>query len=119
MMQTIESLDQYLTTYGTLLGQQAQRNLNPLHDPARESNHPLIKTLKRKPYRQQAAVITASVKALHRQKSLFLIGSCGTGKTVMGMAVVHCHAEGRPYRAICAVPGQISRKWQRELLETI
>src|SRR5205809_6690829 len=91
LMPTIESLDAYLTTYGTLLGQQAQRNLDPLHDPTKEPNHPLLRTLKRKPYKQQAAVITGSVKALQRQKAIFIVGSCGSGKCCMGMATVHCH----------------------------
>lgn len=118
-MHDVTSLDQYLTKYGTLLGQQAQRNLNPLHDPTKEPNHPLIKTLNRKPYRQQAAVITGSVKALRRQKAIFIIGSCGSGKSLMGEATVHCHAEGRPYRALVVAPSQIAKKWRRELLETI
>jgi len=119
MKDDIQSLDQYLIAYGTILGQQAQQNLNPLHDPTKEPNHPVIQKLLRKPYLPQAVVITAAAKTLKRQKSLFLVGECGTGKTLMGMAAVHCHANGRPYRALVFCPGQLVRKWKREIEQTI
>lgn len=119
MNDSIANLDRYLTTYGNLLAVQAQQNLNPLHDPTKETNHPLLKTLLRKPYPAQGALITGAVKCLNRQKSLFLVGECGSGKTMMGQAAIHCHAKGKSYRAICVVPGQLTRKWKRELEQTI
>ena len=119
MKDEIQSLDQYLLAYGTILGQQAQANLNPLHDPTKDPNDPIIKMLLRKPYLPQAVVITAAAKTLRRQKSLFLVGECGTGKTFMGMAAAHCHAGGKPYRALVFCPGQLVRKWQREIEQTI
>lgn len=119
MKEEIRSLEQYLMAYGTILGEQAQASLNPLHDPAKEPNHPVIKTLLRKPYPAQAVVITAIAKALQRQKSLFFVGEMGVGKTYAGQAAIHCHANGRPYRGILVAPGQILVKWRRELLETI
>ncbi|MBY0513155.1 MAG: DEAD/DEAH box helicase family protein, partial [Gemmataceae bacterium] len=119
MKSDITTLDQYLTAYGSALGAQAQRNLDPLHDPARDKNHPLLKKLLRKPYPAQAVVITGAAKALQRQKSLFLIAECGAGKTLQGMGIVHCHAGGKPYRALVFCPGQLTKKWQREVLDTI
>ena len=115
----IETLDQYLMAYGTILGQQAQENLNPLHDPTKEPNHPVIQKLLRKPYVPQAVVITATAKTLNRDSAMFLVGECGTGKTLMGMAAVHCHANGRPYRALVFCPGQLVKKWKREIEQTI
>jgi len=115
----IVTLDQYLMAYGTILGQQAQQNLNPLHDPTKEPNHPVIQKLLRKPYAPQAGLITGVAKTLKLQKSLILVGECGTGKTLMGMAAVHCHANGRPYRALVFAPGQLVRKWKREIEQTI
>jgi len=119
MKAEIQSLEQYLVAYGTILGQQAQAALNPVHDPSRQPNHPIIKTLLRKPYPAQAVVITAIAKALKRQKSLFFVGEMGVGKTYGGQAAIHCHANGRPYRGVVVTPGQILLKWRRELLETI
>jgi hypothetical protein len=43
----------------------------------------------------------------------------GTGKTLMGMAAIHAHAGGRPYRALVFCPGQLVNKWERELRATI
>ena len=37
----------------------------------------------------------------------------------MGMAAVHCHANGKPYRALVFCPGQLVRKWKREIEQTI
>ena len=54
-------------------------------------------------------------KALCRQKSLLLVGEMGTGKTLMSLAAVHAHAQGRPYRALVFCPGQLVRKWEREI----
>ena len=43
----------------------------------------------------------------------------GTGKTLMGMAAIHAHADGQPYRAFVFCPGQLVNKWEREIRETI
>jgi hypothetical protein len=119
MREDIQNLDQYLMEYGAILGKQAQAALNPLHDPAKDPNHPLIKKLLRKPIPAQAVVVTAIAKALNRQKSLFFIGDMGVGKTYAGQAAVYCHADGRPFRALIWAPGQLLLKWRRELFETI
>lgn len=119
MNDSITNLDRYLTTYGNLLAVQAQQNLNPLHDPTKEANHPLLKTLLRKPYPAQGALITGAVKCLQRQKAVLICADCGTGKSICGMAAVHGHAKGKPYRAIIMTPAQISLKWKRELEQTI
>src|SRR6516162_1600176 len=100
MREDIQTLDSYLTTYGTILGQQAQASLNPLHDPAKDPNHPLIKKLLRKPYPTQAVVVTAIAKGLNHQKALFFVGEMGVGKTYAGQAAVYCHANGRPFRTL-------------------
>jgi hypothetical protein len=64
-------------------------------------------------------VITASVKALRRQKTLMLVAEMGTGKTLMAIATLHAHAAGRGYRALVFCPGQLTGKWAREIRETI
>jgi hypothetical protein len=94
----IQTLDQYMLTYGPMLGQQAERALQPLHVPGRD-RYPSWELL-REPFDAQAHVIEATRKALCRQKTLLLVGEMGTGKTIMGMGAVHAHARGRPYRAL-------------------
>ena len=107
----------YLLTYGSLLGKQAEQSLEPLHVPGRDSL-PTLQLL-RDPFAAQAHVIEATRKALSRQKAVLMVGEMGTGKTLMGMAAVHAHAQGRPYRALVFCPGQLIHKWQREIEGTI
>src|SRR5207244_4268421 len=80
----IQNLDQYMLTFGSLLGKQAERALHPLHVPGRDPL-PAVNLL-RDPFEPQIHVIEATRKALHRQKALLLVGEMGTGKTIMSMA---------------------------------
>ncbi len=113
----LDTLDQYLATYGSLLGRNAQQSLTPLHNP--DIQPPKVARLLRKPFVPQAHVITASVKALQRQKAIMLVAEMGTGKTLMGQAACHTHANGKPYNAVVMCPGQLTKKWERELRLTI
>lgn len=112
-----DSLEEYLLAHGPLLGKQAERSLNPLHVPGRQPLPTL--DLLRTPIEAQAHVIEAARRALRRQKSILLVGEMGTGKTLMGIAAVHAHAGGRPYRALVFCPGQLVNKWGREIRETV
>ena len=104
-------------TVSARIGKQAERALDPLHVPGRDSLSSL--DLLRDPFEAQSHVIEATRKALGRQKSLVLVGEMGTGKTLMGIAAVHAHAAGKPYRALVFCPGQLINKWEREIRETI
>jgi hypothetical protein len=115
--QEINTLEDYLLAYGSLLGMQAERSLEPLHVPGQRPLPEL--DLMRTPFDAQRHVIEATRQALSRQKSVLLVGEMGTGKTIMGMAAIHAHAVGRPYRALVFCPGQLINKWEREIRETI
>jgi hypothetical protein len=115
--ESVKTLDQYLVHYGPLLGKRAARSLEPLHVPGRD---PLpVLHLLREPFEAQAHVIEAARKALCRQKALLLVGEMGVGKTLMGLAAIHAHASGRPYRALVFCPGQLVHKWEREIRATL
>jgi hypothetical protein len=113
----IHTLDGYMLAYGPMLGKQAERSLEPLHVPGRDSL-PAVDLL-RPPFDAQSHVIEATRKALRRQKAVLLVGEMGTGKTIMGMAAIHAHAAGRSYRALVFCPGQLVNKWEREIRETV
>jgi hypothetical protein len=76
--ESVRTLDDYLHTYGPLLGRQAERSLHPLHVPGRDPLPDL--GLLRQPFEAQAHVIEASRKALLRQKVLLVVGEMGDGK---------------------------------------
>ncbi|MCP4166043.1 MAG: DEAD/DEAH box helicase family protein [Chloroflexi bacterium] len=110
-----ETLDDYITTYGTALQTNAQRALAPLHVPGRDPLPyvPLNRTL----LEAQAHVVAASRKALEQRKGVFMVAECGTGKTIMALATMH--GVKQDYNALVFCPGHITAKWEREIKGTI
>jgi hypothetical protein len=48
-----------------------------------------------------------------------VIAECGTGKTLISLAAVQTHAEGRAFTALAMVPPQLLEKWCRETFLTL
>jgi superfamily II DNA or RNA helicase len=130
-MQECKTLDDYLAKHGGLLGRQAQETLEPLHVPGRDPL-PDFSRFKRQPFPAQQHVIAGLVSAMRTQKSAAFCGEMGTGKTIAAMVAVHLSAQHHwnergawhygetiPYRALVFCPGQLVRKWEREILETV
>lgn len=113
-----KTLVDYLKSYGTMLGDQAMKSLNPLHVPGRDPL-PDFSGLKRLPFPAQQHVIAATMAELNVQKTAIDSAECGTGKTLIAVATTHLRAKGRPYRAIVMCPGQLVEKWGREIRETL
>lgn len=112
------TLDQYLKTYGGLLGEQAQHRLEPLHVPGR-NKLPALDGFIRKPYPAQHHLVAGAVAALEKQKSVGIIAEVGTGKTIQSIATAHLHAKGANYRTLVFCPGHLVEKWKREILATL
>jgi len=117
MLEEITNLEGYMARYGTLLGEQAQAAVHPLHVPGKHPPAGVISL--REPFEAQAHVIAASTKGLGEHKSLTICGECGVGKTLCGMLTVDNHAGVKPYRALVFCPPHLVGKWKRELEETI
>lgn len=73
------TLDDYLSEYAPLLGEQANRQTQPLHIPG-QHDHLKCQDLLRLPFDAQRHVITAGVRQLDRQNSLIVVGEMGVGK---------------------------------------
>ena len=58
-------------------------------------------------------------KKWETDRSAAVIAECGTGKTLISLAALHVHSDGRPFTAIVMAPGHITLKWCKEALETI
>lgn len=115
-----ETLQEYMTEYGQLLGQQAAAACRPLHQPGL---HELITPdLLRQPFVAQQHVITGAIRALDRQNALLISGEMGTGKTLMSQAIVQGHAQRHnhpAYRALIFCPPHLVHKWAREITITV
>ena len=108
-----ETLQAYLDRYSPLVADRARAAFEPLHVPATD---PVVELdLKRPMLPAQAHVVTAAVKTLHGQKSVFIAADCGTGKTQIGACTVHAHAQEKPYRAIVMCPPHLVEVWRKEL----
>jgi Type III restriction enzyme, res subunit len=122
----IGSIDEYLQSFGRTLGQKAIHALNPLHVPGRDPL-PGFDDLLREPFPCQQHVIAAAIQMMDERGSGFLVGECGTGKTLLGMAAVHKHAQrsrnqggsGGRYRALVLCPDHLIAKWAREIQDTL
>lgn len=61
----------------------------------------------------------AVAKKWDKERSAAVIAECGTGKTLISLAALDVHSDGRPFTAIVMAPGHITLKWCKEALETI
>jgi hypothetical protein len=112
----------YLRTFSQELGARIVEMYPPLQGP-NDPLPPALKPLLRQPLPAQALTISDVAKHLKRARSAIIVGECGTGKTLMSVAVAHAvahtHSEGRQYTAIGMCPPHLVFKWAREVLETI
>src|SRR3954466_1645774 len=121
----IKGMDDYLTSYGCILGRKAIHALRPMHVPGLDPlpDFDLLRDL----FPAQQHVVAAAVEMMNRRGSGFICGTMGTGKTLMGMASIHEHARqsrkrggyGGKYRAIVLCPDHLVGKWCREIAESI
>lgn len=116
---SVNTLEEYLQKYGTHIGRQAQKSLNPYHVPERDAAFD-FDDVKRKPFPAQAHVITAAVKFLkHGDRAVGIVAEQGTGKSLISIVATHKRFLGKPYRAIIMCPPHLVHKWEREIRKTL
>ena len=113
-----ETIQEYLRRFSNELGERILATYPPLHkfeDPV----SPRMNTLLRKPYRAQELAAMGVVRRWQQARAAAVIGECGTGKTLVALAAIHCHADERPYAALAMVPGHLTAKMAREAFQTL
>lgn len=117
-MQLPKDINEYLRALAPELGERILCSYPPLHaveDPA----SPLLGQLVRKPFPAQTLAIMGVVKRWNEARAAAVIAECGTGKTLISLAAIHAHSEGRPFTALAMVPPQLVEKWAREAFRTL
>jgi superfamily II DNA or RNA helicase len=112
------SIHEYLRQFGSELGDrivQSYPALHKAHDPV----SPRLANLLRKPFPAQAVAAMAIAKKWEKERSAAVIAECGTGKTLISLAALDVHSDGRPFTSIVMAPGHITLKWCKEALQTI
>src|SRR5216684_9262562 len=113
-----ESIHDYLRLYSFELGERIVQSFPALHN-AHDPVSPRLATLLRKPFPAQAVAAMGVAKKWETDRSAAVIAECGTGKTLISLAALHVHSDGRPFTAVVMAPGHITLKWCKEALETI
>ncbi len=109
---------EYLRQYSDELGVKILAQFPPLHQPGNQV-HPGVAWLRRTPFPAQELAIMGIVRQWERSNAAAAIAECGTGKTLISLGAIHCHAGQRPYTALTMVPPQLVEKWARECFLTL
>jgi hypothetical protein len=122
-LSSITTLAGYLQAYGAPLAKKAIQNLVPLHTPGKDPI-PSFTDYLRQPYEAQAHLAVAAGKMFDTYGGGFIIGECGTGKTVTSILAVNEHAKHGEhvvprYRSIVVCPDHLVKKWKREIEKTV
>jgi superfamily II DNA or RNA helicase len=113
-----ESINEYLASHGPELAAKIVQSLPPLHSIG-DSISPLLGKLRREPYPAQALAVMGIVKQWERSRSAAAVAECGTGKTLISLASVFVHSQGKPFTALAMAPPHLVDKWAREAFQTI
>ncbi len=117
-MSVPSSIHDCLRTFAGELGKRILQNY-PAIQKADDPLSPQLATLLRKPFPAQAVAAMGVARKWEKDRSTAVIAECGAGKTLISLATLHVHSNGRPFTGIVMVPGHITLKWCKEALETI
>ncbi len=114
----ITDIPTYLKTYASELGQRIVDLYPPLHnidDPV----SPLLDQLLREPFQAQKVAVMGVVKKFQESRAAAVVAECGAGKTLIALASLWVHSEGRGFTAIYLCPPHLVNKISREALITL
>lgn len=121
-MNECTGLDQYLNVFGDILANKIQESFVPKYTPGNPYDDYVnnyddscyyggIQL-----YEAQKAVIQSAVRNMDKNKSTFVIGEMGTGKTAMGSGMVYSHYRSKAgSSSVIMCPGHLVEKWKREV----
>ena len=109
-MHHIADIATHLRMFGSELGDRIVQSHPALHD-AQDPLSPRLARLLRKPFLAQAIAAMGVAKKWTTERSAAVIAECGAGKTLISLAAMDVHSNGRPFTAIVMAPGHITLKW--------
>ena len=104
----------FIDTFKEAIAKRVVESYPPLYRPS-ENGHPLPKLL-RKPLGAQQDAIKGAALSLNAHQGTAVVGEMGTGKTFIATAAAHMAGFGR---VLVLCPPHLTRKWKREVEETI
>ncbi len=108
------NLGEFIDTYRDAITERVIASYPPIYSPATDQR-PMPRLL-RSPLGAQEDAIRGAALSLNSQRGTTVVGEMGTGKTFIGTAAAHL-AGFRRVLVLC--PPHLTRKWKREIEETI
>ncbi len=108
------NLGEFIDTYRDAITERVIASYPPVYSPATDSRS--MPRLLRQPLGAQEDAIRGAALSLQSQRGTTVVGEMGTGKTFIGTAAAHL-AGFRRVLVLC--PPHLTRKWKREIEETI
>lgn len=123
VMNEIQGIDSYLNIYGDLLANKIQQSFVPKFTPNDNQYTEYVHNFDDscyyggiEIYEAQKAVIQSAKNNLDKNKTTFIIGEMGTGKTLIGCGIVYAHYGKKVgSTTIILCPGHLCDKWKREV----
>ena len=104
----------FIDTFRDAIAQRVVASFPPLYRPS-EDTRPLP-TLLRRPLGGQEDAIRGAALSLESQRGSIVVGEMGSGKTFIGISAAHMAGFKR---VLVLVPPHLTRKWQREVMDTV
>ena len=108
------NLGEFIDTYRDAITERVIASYPPIYSPATDQR--AMPRLLRQPLGAQEDAIRGAALSLNSQRGTTVVGEMGTGKTFIGTAAAHL-AGFRRVLVLC--PPHLTRKWKREIEETI
>jgi len=108
------NLGEFIDTYKDAIAQRVVESYPPLYRPSDQEGS--IPHLLRTPLGAQEDAIRGAALSLQSQRGTTVVGEMGTGKTFIGAAAAHM---ARFKRILVLCPPHLTRKWKREVEETV
>ena len=126
----VQSVTQYLNTFGVMIAERIKSQFQPLFDPATETLSPeilavnanIVEKAGYSLYDAQLAIAEAHKRCLERKKATLCISECGSGKTKIGITALHAyqqkHGSTKHFNVVMC-PSHMTKKWVREIEESL
>ena len=123
-IEAITGIDSYLNTFSEVLTERIQGSFQPRFVPGIDTYSQTLRDFADYAsyrggidlYEAQKSVIQATSNSLDENRSSFIIGEMGCGKTAMGIATVLTHNRDENFMTnIVLCPGHIVEKWKHEV----
>ena len=119
----IKGLTDYLAAYNNQLIEKAGSRFSAYFDPEKDEYTEKEMDFfeyaeyygKMQLYTAQKNVIVAINRSLDKNKSAFVCGEMGVGKTALAVSSIYCNSKAKNLNALVMAPGHLVYKWQREI----